>query len=78
VTDTDRWLQEHPDLPEISDPSCPDARFDHRLTQRGYASFRDRFHGYAGQIRAAYGAEDRDESVALWRKVFGEQFTSAR
>jgi hypothetical protein len=78
VTDTDRWLQERPDLPEISDPSCPDARFDHRLTQRGYASFRDRFHGYAGQIRAAYGAEDRDESVALWRKVFGEQFTPAR
>jgi Second Messenger Oligonucleotide or Dinucleotide Synthetase domain len=78
VTDTDRWLQERPDLPEISDPSCPDARFDHRLTQRGYGSFRDRFHRYADQVRAAYDAEDRDESVTLWRKVFGEQFTPAR
>jgi hypothetical protein len=78
VTDTDRWLQERPDLPEISDPSCPDARFDHRLPQRGYGSFRDRFHGYAGRIHAAYDARDRDESLTLWRGVFGEQFASAR
>ena len=56
VTDTDRWLQERPDLPEIADPSCPEARFDHRLTQRGYGNFRDQFHEYAGQIRAAYNA----------------------
>ena len=61
-------------MPEISDPSCPQARFDHRLTQRGYGNFRDRFHGYADKIRAAYDAEDRDESVALWRKVFGDEF----
>jgi Second Messenger Oligonucleotide or Dinucleotide Synthetase domain len=74
VTDTDRWLQERPDLPEISDPSCPQARFDHRLTQHGYGNFRDRFHGYADKIRAAYDAEERDESVALWRKVFGDEF----
>lgn len=34
LTDTDHWLQQRPDLPEISDPSCPQARFDHRLTSR--------------------------------------------
>jgi Second Messenger Oligonucleotide or Dinucleotide Synthetase domain len=74
VTDTDRWLQDRPDLPRISDPSCPQARFDHRLTPRGYANFRDRFHGYAEGIRAAYEAEDRDESVTQWRRVFGDGF----
>jgi hypothetical protein len=74
VTDTDRWLQERPDLPEISDPSCPQARFDHRLTQRGYGNFRDRFHGYAERISAAYDADERDESVTLWRQVFGNEF----
>lgn len=74
ITDTDRWLQERPDLPEIADPSCPQARFDHRLTQRGYGNFRDRFHDYAGQIRAAYNADERDESLTLWRKVFGNEF----
>jgi enamine deaminase RidA (YjgF/YER057c/UK114 family) len=63
VTDTDRWLQERPDLPEIADPSCPEARFDHRLTQRGYGNFRDQFHEYAGQIRAAYNADERDTLI---------------
>jgi hypothetical protein len=77
VTDTDRWLQERPDLPEIADPSCPQARFDHRLTQRGYGNFRDRFHGYAETIRAAYDIEDRGESLTLWRRVFGDEFAPA-
>jgi hypothetical protein len=77
VTDTDRWLRQHPDLPEISDPSCPQARFGHRLSQQGYRNFRDRFHGYAEVIGAAYAADDRDESVALWRKVFGDEFAPA-
>jgi Second Messenger Oligonucleotide or Dinucleotide Synthetase domain len=48
VTDTDRWLQERPDRPEISDPSCPAARFDHRLSQQSYENFRRRFHAYGG------------------------------
>jgi hypothetical protein len=74
ISDTDRWLQERPDVPEISDPSCPQARFEPGLTQPGYENFRDRFHGYAEQIRAAYDAEERDESVTLWRKVFGTGF----
>jgi hypothetical protein len=78
VADTDRWLQDRPDLPEISDPSCAEARFDHRLTQREYRNFRDRFHGYAHRIRAAYDAEDRKESVTQWRRVFGDEFAPAR
>jgi Second Messenger Oligonucleotide or Dinucleotide Synthetase domain len=78
VTDTDRWLQERPDLPAIPDPSCPQARFDHRLTQRGYGSFRNRFHGYTDLIRTAYDVEDRDESIALWRRLFGDEFAPAR
>ena len=77
VTDADRWLQARPDLPEISDPSCPDARFDHRLTQQGYGNFRHRFHGYAGRIQAAYDAEKRQESITLWRGIFGDEFTPA-
>jgi hypothetical protein len=77
VTDTDRWLQERPGLPEISDPSCPDARFDHRLTQQGYRTFRSRFHGYAEKIQAAYRAGERKESIALWQGVFGDEFAPA-
>ncbi len=57
VADSGRWLQDRPGLPEISDPSYAQARFDHRLTQREYGNFRDRFHGYAERIHAAYKAE---------------------
>lgn len=74
VADTDRWLQDRPDLPEISDPSYAEARFDHRLTQREYGHFRDRFHGYANRINAAYSAKDRQESITEWRRVFGNEF----
>lgn len=74
VADTDRWLQDHPDLPEISDPSCAEARFDHRLTQRQYGNFRDRSQGYAQRIHAAFSAKDRQESITQWRRVFGEEF----
>jgi hypothetical protein len=78
VADTDRWLQDHPDLPEISDPSCAEARFDHRLTQREYDTFRDRFHGYAQRIRAAYDVEDKEKSITQWRRVFGDEFAPAQ
>lgn len=77
VTDTDRWLQERPSLPVISDPSCPAARFDHRLSQQGYENFRRRFNGYAEKIRTAFDTTSRDESIALWREVFGDAFMPA-
>ena len=77
VTDTDGWLQERPDLPAISDPSCPEARFDHRLTQQGYENFRRKFHGYAEKISTAFDTTSRNESIALWREIFGDAFTPA-
>lgn len=78
LTDTGRWLEERPDRPEISDPSCPAARFDHRLSQQDYETFRSRFRGYVVKISSAFEAKDRDESLALWREIFGDAFTPAR
>ena len=78
VADTDRWLQERPDRPEISDPSCPAARFDHRLSRQGYETFRSRFHGYAEKIVSAFDATERAGSLVLWREIFGDAFTPAR
>ena len=76
VTDTDSWLQERPDLPEIADPSCPDARFDHRLTERGTeASGTGSMDTPDDPRRIRH--EDRDESLTLWRKLFGDEFASA-
>jgi hypothetical protein len=30
------------------------------------------------KISSAFAAEDRDESLALWREIFGDEFTPAR
>jgi hypothetical protein len=48
------------------------------LSQQGYEIFRSRFHGYAVKISSAFDAEDRDESLALWREIFGDAFTLGR
>lgn len=77
VTGTDRWLQAQSGVPVIRDPSCPAANFSHRLDEASFEKFRDHFHGYANAVRAAYKEEDRQESIRLWRRVFGEAFASA-
>jgi hypothetical protein len=74
VTGTDRWLRDHPGVPEVKDPSCPAVSFSHRLDEPGFSRFREQFHGYADAVRAAYKAEDQDESIRLWRGIFGSSF----
>jgi hypothetical protein len=75
VTGTDRWLQAQSGVPVVRDPSCRAVDFSHRLDEAGFWKFRDQFHGYADTVRAAYKAKDREESIELWREVFGNAFT---
>jgi hypothetical protein len=48
--------------------------FSHRLDEAGFRKFRDQFHGYADEVRAAYKAADRQESIRLWQGVFCTAF----
>jgi len=75
VTGTDRWLAAQSGVPVVRDPSCRAVDFGHRLDEVGFWKFRDQFHGYAETVRAAYKASDREESIELWREVFGNAFT---
>ena len=77
VTGTDRWLQAQPGVPLVKDPSCPAVNFGHRLDEAGFCKFRDQFHGYADAVRAAYKEEDRQQSIELWREIFGSTFKPA-
>jgi hypothetical protein len=74
VTGTDRWLQDQIGKPAIKDPSCPSANFSHRLDKVEFGRFRDHFHGYADMVRVAFKEPDRDESIRLWRGIFGDGF----
>jgi hypothetical protein len=74
LSSTNRWLQKNPTVPHIADPSCPDARFDHRLTAQSYDTMRVAFDYYAQTAMAALKCADHDESLRLWREVFGVAF----
>jgi Second Messenger Oligonucleotide or Dinucleotide Synthetase domain len=74
VKSTDCWLQDHPELPRLPDPSCPNVSFEHRLNEQRYAQFRERFHGYTDKIGDAYDATRRTGSIQLWQEIFGEGF----
>jgi hypothetical protein len=76
VASTDRWLQDRPEVPRIRDPSCPAADFSHRITTASYRTFREQFHVTADGVRAAYKEADREESIRLWRGVFGDAFSN--
>ena len=74
MNDLDAWLQDRPDKPSISDPSGSGATFDHRWDDTTYSNFRDKVHQYAADISDAYDEDNKDKSIELWQKVFGDDF----
>jgi hypothetical protein len=70
----DKYLQEKPDMPEVTNPSLSAESFTRHWDQDKYANFRDCIHRYAEWIEDAYVEEDRVESILKWRRVFGEDF----
>ena len=74
VGDLDAYLQAHPSMPSIDDPSCLPENFNHRWDQDEYANFRSWIHTYSEWITDAYDETDRDESYKKWSKLFGGDF----
>ena len=80
VKDLDGYLQDNAEVPTVVDPSGaqrPDGipvDFDHRWDQAAYDTFRNEIHNHAADIEAAYLESDSDESVKLWKEVFGDGF----
>jgi hypothetical protein len=74
VAGTDRWLQAQSRVPQVPDPSCSSVNFGHRLDDASFFRFRDQFHRYADTVRAAYKTDDLEESIQLWRDIFGSAF----
>ncbi len=70
----DDYLQQHPDMPQVTNPSLPSESFTRHWNQEKYSNFRACIHRYAEWIEDAYVEEDRDESIIKWRRVFGDEF----
>ena len=74
LTRMDDYLQANPTMPEIRNPVLPSETFNRHWDQRKYAHFRDMLHSHAQIVREAKSAESGEESIRLWRKLFGEEF----
>lgn len=73
----DTYLQENPEMPEVSNPSLSAESFTRHWDQDKYSNFRDCIHRYAEWVEDAYVEEDRDESILKWRKIFGDDFAKS-
>ena len=72
------FLQEHPEMPTITNPVLPTEDFTRHWDEKKYTHFRKMFDIYNTRINEAYNATDHDDSVKKWRKVFGDKFGELR
>ncbi|MFG6609679.1 cyclic GMP-AMP synthase DncV-like nucleotidyltransferase [Sulfitobacter sp. 1A12057] len=70
----DDWLQCHEKKPEVLNPHLKSEDFADLWNDTQYANFRNFIHKYRGWIDDAMAAETRSDSIARWRKIFGDEF----
>jgi hypothetical protein len=72
----DDWLQMNLMKPVIANPYLRNENFADAWSNEQYSNFRDKIHTYREWIDEAYDEEDRSESIAKWRRVFGDDFAA--
>lgn len=72
----DDWLQVNLVKPAVTNPYLPHENFADAWTNDQYSNFREQIHRYREWIDEAYDEQDRSESIAKWRRVFGDDFAA--
>lgn len=70
----DEWLQARPTKPAVTNPFLASEDFADGWSDEQYTNFRDLINKYRGWIDEAYDEQNRNESIAKWRRVFGDEF----
>lgn len=70
----DDWLQANLVKPSVTNPYLPQENFADAWSYEQYQNFRDRIHTYREWVDDAFLEADRAESIAKWRRVFGDEF----
>ena len=68
------FLQSWPTMPTISNPVLPQEDFTRHWDETKYLNFREMFSRYTELISQAYEESDPQESLKLWRQLFGDDF----
>ncbi len=72
----DDWLQINPVKPVVVNPYLSSENFAELWTNEQYINFRECIHTYREWVDDAYDEQDYAESIAKWRRVFGDDFAS--
>lgn len=72
------WLDLHPGMPLLDDPSCPGTSFNHRWDDAHYQTFKKKVGDYATWAREAFDLQgvDDQQAITAWQKMFGEEFAA--
>lgn len=74
LTRIDSYLQGHPRMPEIKNPVLPSEDFNRHWNQERYAYFKERVHAHAQIARQALASPSIENSIGIWRRLFGNNF----
>ena len=78
LTRMDGYLQRHPTMPEIKNPAMPSEDFNRHWNQDRYGYFRERVHAHAQIARQALSSPSIEDSIRIWRRLFGNNFGRGR
>ena len=78
LTRMDGYLQRHPTMPEIKNPAMPSEDFNRHWNQDRYDYFRGRVHSHAQIARQALASPSIEDSIRVWRRLFGNNFGRGR
>lgn len=78
LTRMDDYLQGHPTMPEIKNPVLPSEDFNRHWNPDRYGYFRERVHSHAEIARQALASPSIEDSIRIWRRLFGKNFGRGR
>ena len=78
LTRLDRYLQRHPEMPEIKNPVLHSETFNRHWSPERYSYFRERMHAHAQIAKEALASPSIDDSITGWRLLFGPEFGTRR
>lgn len=70
----DAWLQKNETKPSIINPFLVTEDFASAWTDDQYANFREKINKYRSWVDDAFDEVNKAESIAKWRRVFGDDF----
>ena len=78
LTRMDRHLQRNPTVPRIENPALSSEDFNRHWDQDRYGYFRVRIHSHAAIAQEALASPSVEDSIRVWRRLFGEAFGKRR